>query len=88
MLLFEVMLKEQKFLHNGAWEAAIVKDKRKIKKGPILLQNEFILPQDSYSSPIPIAMKKFLHLQHLKKFCCIGAQKLFDNLPNNKDKPF
>lgn len=36
--------------YNGAWEAAIVKDKRKIKKGPILLQNEFILPQDSYSS--------------------------------------
>ncbi|CAH1977259.1 unnamed protein product [Acanthoscelides obtectus] len=69
--------------YNGAWESAIVEGKKTKLKGPVLLQNEFVLPPYSYSGLIPITAKKFKHLQDLKRFCGDEAKQFFDNLPKN-----
>jgi hypothetical protein len=38
--------------YNGTWDSAIVKDKKRKCKGPLLLLNEFVLPPYSYSGTI------------------------------------
>ncbi|CAH1984553.1 unnamed protein product [Acanthoscelides obtectus] len=58
--------------YNGAWESAIVKGKETKRKGPVLLQNEFVLPPYSYSGLIPITV-----------FWGDEAKQFFDNLPKN-----
>ncbi|CAH1112596.1 unnamed protein product [Psylliodes chrysocephalus] len=69
--------------YNGTWISAVVMDRKSVVLKNLETNNQFLLPEISYTGPIPISAEKFANLQSLKKFCGKEAQDYFTSLVHN-----
>ena len=67
---------------NGQYEVTGMLKKRRKKTAPPVPVN--LTFKMAYKHRLPIATAKFKDLQHLKKFCKVENQDLFDAIPQHK----
>ncbi|KAK4887815.1 hypothetical protein RN001_004086 [Aquatica leii] len=73
--------------YNGSYTSSVVvPPKRKRENFSGLLPGQFELPNLKYSERVPITVKKYRNLQHLKRFCeDASANAYYENIPYSRD---